>query len=256
VTFRFPILLFLSALIHALVFWMAAADSPPVALVRRGEISVDFVVVATQQPQANAELKTQATPDLPSMPPPVPAPPEPPEPIKKEKAPAPLPPAPKEPEKVEPMPIKKEKPREKDSPAPAEPKQVEQKAPRQEEEKPKTAMAVKSGAETREGTPLHASVVAAPKEQGVKTGVRRLDNRKPDYPEAARVRNLQGNVMIVMEVSAEGNVVSVMVHESSGHPILDDAALRFSQTLRFIPARSGSIPVAASVYLPIRFRLD
>lgn len=50
--------------------------------------------------------------------------------------------------------------------------------------------------------------------------------RKPDrYPRAAMDAGLEGRTVIRLEFAGSGRMRSVSVHESSGHPILDDAAL-------------------------------
>ncbi len=35
----------------------------------------------------------------------------------------------------------------------------------------------------------------------------------------------------------------------------EEAALRFAQSLKFLPAREGDTPVACEVFLPVRYRL-
>jgi len=80
-------------------------------------------------------------------------------------------------------------------------------------------------------------------------------NRKPDYPVAARSRHLQGHVVLRVQVSETGDPLAVEVVSSSGHPMLDDAALAAVRTWRFIPASRGGVEVAAPVEVPIDFRM-
>lgn len=81
-------------------------------------------------------------------------------------------------------------------------------------------------------------------------------NRKPDYPVAARSQRLQGRVVLRVQVSASGNPTTVDIVSSSGHPILDDAALAAVRTWRFVPASQAGMAVAAPVEVPVVFRLE
>ena len=51
-------------------------------------------------------------------------------------------------------------------------------------------------------------------------------NCTPPYPPALVRRRLEGEVVLLLEVSDSGKVKSASVHRSSGHGELDDAALR------------------------------
>lgn len=81
-------------------------------------------------------------------------------------------------------------------------------------------------------------------------------NRKPDYPAVARSHHLQGRVVLRVQVSASGNPTTVDIVSSSGHPILDDAALAAVRTWRFVPASQAGTTVAAPVEVPVVFRLE
>ena len=78
---------------------------------------------------------------------------------------------------------------------------------------------------------------------------------RPDYPKGARQRGEQGDVVLEIHVGADGLVDSVGVVESSGHPELDDAAVRAAKAARFSPARAGREPVASTARLTLTFRL-
>ena len=47
-----------------------------------------------------------------------------------------------------------------------------------------------------------------------------------NYPDAARSRNLYGSLRLLVAIAPDGALHDVRVLESSGHRILDDAALR------------------------------
>lgn len=81
-------------------------------------------------------------------------------------------------------------------------------------------------------------------------------NPKPAYPRIARNRGWQGKVLLKVQVSAGGTSQSVAVHKSSGHELLDEAAIEAVKKWRFIPARRGNTPVASSVIVPILFSLQ
>ena len=50
-----------------------------------------------------------------------------------------------------------------------------------------------------------------------------------NYPDAARRRNLHGDLMLTVAIGADGAVRSVAIERSSGYPLLDDAAKRIIQ---------------------------
>lgn len=81
-------------------------------------------------------------------------------------------------------------------------------------------------------------------------------NRKPDYPLAARMRGQQGRVVLRVEVSAAGAPLSVKILSTSGHVILDKAALAAVEEWRFQPATKGGSPVVGAYDVPINFRLE
>ena len=50
-----------------------------------------------------------------------------------------------------------------------------------------------------------------------------------NYPEEARRRNLSGNLVLTVALRRDGSVQSIDVVQPSGHPLLDDAAIRTVQ---------------------------
>jgi periplasmic protein TonB len=81
-------------------------------------------------------------------------------------------------------------------------------------------------------------------------------NRAPVYPAIARQRGEQGRVVLRVNVSAGGTPVEVSVMDTSGHPILDSAALSAVRQWHFIPATQAGKSVAAVADIPVQFRLD
>ena len=80
-------------------------------------------------------------------------------------------------------------------------------------------------------------------------------NPHPEYPGLATRRRWQGEVLLRALVDAQGNVARVEVESSSGHDILDQAALKTVRLWQFHPAHDGRQNVPREVCLPIRFEL-
>jgi protein TonB len=83
-----------------------------------------------------------------------------------------------------------------------------------------------------------------------------LRNPAPVYPPMSRRRGEQGEVRLLVAVSAAGVPERIEIRHSSGYPRLDEAAARAVREWRFVPARRGDRPVAASVVVPVVFRLE
>jgi TonB family protein len=79
---------------------------------------------------------------------------------------------------------------------------------------------------------------------------------QPAYPEASRARGEQGEVLLKVEVLANGRVGRTEVEKSSGHALLDDTALKTVSRWRFKPARKGRDNVVCWVSVPVKFRLN
>jgi len=70
------------------------------------------------------------------------------------------------------------------------------------------------------------------------------------YPREAVERGLQGEATVLIFLDEGGNVIAARLERSSGHALLDDAAVRAARALRALPA---SAPREA--LLPVRFTL-
>jgi|GEM_PF-1503395 len=81
------------------------------------------------------------------------------------------------------------------------------------------------------------------------------ENPSPPYPEQARRRQLEGTVMLEVLVSTEGKVGELIVHGSSGHRPLDEAALQAVRRWLFEPGCRGGVPMAMKILVPVRFDL-
>lgn len=103
--------------------------------------------------------------------------------------------------------------------------------------------------------PDPGGATAASSPPGVEASPAYAENPAPVYPRIARRRGLEGEVWLRVRVSPEGGVFSVEVERSSGHPVLDGAAVEAVRKWRFHPARAGEVPVEGVVRVPIRFEL-
>jgi protein TonB len=81
-------------------------------------------------------------------------------------------------------------------------------------------------------------------------------NPKPDYPIASQRRREEGVVVLNVAVDAGGTPTSISLKRSSGHPLLDRAALDAVRRWTFEPARSGGVPMVSRLDVPVRFSLD
>lgn len=84
-----------------------------------------------------------------------------------------------------------------------------------------------------------------------------LNNPPPPYPPFARRRNVVGTVVLRVLVNELGNPEQVSVEQTSGSNELDHAALTtVKQRWHFVPAQKGNITIAATVLVPIQFKLN
>lgn len=83
-----------------------------------------------------------------------------------------------------------------------------------------------------------------------------LNNPAPVYPALSRKSQEEGKVLLLVQVTANGDAENVQIKQSSGYPRLDDAAMKAVRKWRFVPARRGTEAVASSVVVPLSFRLE
>lgn len=79
---------------------------------------------------------------------------------------------------------------------------------------------------------------------------------RPGYPAVAIRRGYEGTVVLRVRVLADGSPAEVTVFRSSGHRILDKAAVKAVRRWKFVPAQRGFRTVASTVKVPIEFRLN
>lgn len=81
-------------------------------------------------------------------------------------------------------------------------------------------------------------------------------NPPPKYPRRARRRGLEGIVLLEALIDISGRVADLRLFTSSGHPVLDRAALKAVSNWRFSPGTIGDKRKEMWAKVPIRFRLQ
>ena len=93
-------------------------------------------------------------------------------------------------------------------------------------------------------------------EAQAKTSIGVLRSTHPVYPRIAKKSGWEGTVLIRVTVEANGRASKVIVSRSSGHKVLDDAAMRAIRRWVFRPARDGNIPIRSVAVIPLKFSLS
>jgi periplasmic protein TonB len=85
---------------------------------------------------------------------------------------------------------------------------------------------------------------------------RYLATLQPSYPAAARRAEMEGRVELLVLVGVDGRIKQAEVKRSSGHDILDQAALQHAlKTWRLKPATRDGIIVEGWLTVPVKFEL-
>lgn len=99
-------------------------------------------------------------------------------------------------------------------------------------------------------TPEKAPTTPKTWTQAVRQHLKKLQDNGIFYPEEARRQGIQGEALVLLIIDTQGNVVAARIEQSSGHRILDDAALSAVRSLKSLPADAPQESL-----LPVRFRL-
>jgi len=75
------------------------------------------------------------------------------------------------------------------------------------------------------------------------------------YPEAARMRGIEGVVGVSFTAEHDGRVLDVTITRSSGFPVLDNSVRDMLAGQR-VPAFPAGMPQQASLSLAIRYTLE
>lgn len=116
-------------------------------------------------------------------------------------------------------------------------------------------VAVAPTAPPAQATPtIVAATTAVDAEPDYKAGY--LNNPRPAYPMVARRMGWQGRVILNVEVLSEGACGAISVLHSSGHEVLDSAAMNTVKSWRFVPAKRAGRVVTQWFKVPINFSLE
>ncbi len=74
----------------------------------------------------------------------------------------------------------------------------------------------------------------------------------PKYPPSMNT----GEVLLQIDVAADGSVAGIMVERSSGYADLDEAAMAAASKWTFIPGHENGVAVARKIRVPVRFDTD
>lgn len=79
---------------------------------------------------------------------------------------------------------------------------------------------------------------------------------KITYPPFARENDLEGTVYVQFVIDKSGKITDVVIARSSGHKILDDAAMSHVKTMpAWAPGKQRGKPVRVQYVVPIKFKL-
>lgn len=76
------------------------------------------------------------------------------------------------------------------------------------------------------------------------------------YPERAKQRDLEGSVMVSVQVSDTGRVTNIQILESSPPGVFDEAVKKASESWVFTPGKYQGMAVSTWVNIPIPFKLN
>jgi len=74
-----------------------------------------------------------------------------------------------------------------------------------------------------------------------------------NYPALLRNSGIGGDVIVWFYIDDKGIVQNTKLHESSGYPTLDEAAVNVAKLMRFKPAENRDKKVAVWVAIPVKF---
>ncbi|MBY0573211.1 MAG: energy transducer TonB [Undibacterium sp.] len=81
------------------------------------------------------------------------------------------------------------------------------------------------------------------------------NNPAPAYPTVAQRRGLEGTVILRVKVLSTGLPDDIQVTKSSGHSVLDEAAIKAVLAWTFDPAKRGKTSIDGVVSVPIIFKI-
>ena len=111
-----------------------------------------------------------------------------------------------------------------------------------------------SPAASRAGASTGRTVAPAPAPAAPATPV--AGNPAPRYPRAARRRGIEGRLVLQVLVDTGGTARRVEIFATSGHRLLDEAAVAAVRRWRFVPGQRDGRAAPSVVRVPVAFKLD
>lgn len=97
------------------------------------------------------------------------------------------------------------------------------------------------------------AVAACVAEEPVQQPTPLFESAPVEFPLSLWDEGAEGETILMVHITPVGTVDSVYVHESSGYPQFDSAAVAGAQLLRFTPGKRGDRRVDMWARLPVRF---
>lgn len=84
----------------------------------------------------------------------------------------------------------------------------------------------------------------------------KYQNSPPQYPFVAERNGWEGVVLLKALIEREGKPAKVEIEKSSGHRVLDEAALKAVKNWQFTAGHIGGMKVSSWIKIPVRFELQ
>jgi TonB family protein len=81
-----------------------------------------------------------------------------------------------------------------------------------------------------------------------------ISRSAPFYPSEALKNNLEGRVGMKLLINKDGRVIKTSIEKSSGHSVLDNAAIEYSNKLEFSPAIANKKPINIWISMVFDYR--
>ncbi len=98
--------------------------------------------------------------------------------------------------------------------------------------------------------PASRPVIRPTPQKDVQAAQRKL-SKHVFYPPEAVARGLEGDVRLIVKLAADGRIDDVQLAAGSGHPLLDNAAIRAAYAMGSLAGASGR-----ELIVPVYFRLQ
>jgi periplasmic protein TonB len=79
---------------------------------------------------------------------------------------------------------------------------------------------------------------------------------QPEFPATLKAQNLEGDVVVSVDISARGDVTRIAIVRGSGYPEFDEAARQAAKKERFSPALRDGQAVPFTLTYTYRFRIE